>query len=149
MAVHVTFSRDGADRLRQPVDEAMVVPPEGFPADWSELVREIAALYPEVTITKRQWGAFHGTELDLQLRRRGVRSIVIGGIRTAIGVESTARTGYALGYEVVFASDAITDVDASLHDRAFAGIFPRLGRSASTSDILAALPPEPSGDGRA
>ena len=59
----------------------------------------------DLVITKRQWGAFHGTELDLQLRRRGIRCIVLGGIATNIGVESTARAALELGYELVIAED--------------------------------------------
>jgi nicotinamidase-related amidase len=139
VAVHVTFSADGADRLRQPVDEAMAVPPGGFPAGWSELAPEIAALDPEVTITKRQWGAFHGTELDLQLRRRGVTTIVLCGIATNFGVEMTAREAWQHGYNVVIAEDACSSMDLELHRFAIGRILPRISRVRSTAEIVAAL----------
>src|SRR6185503_12708318 len=85
--VHVAFSESGADRLQQPVDSPTPVPPGGMSRDWAEFTPEIARLRADVTITKRQWGAFHGTELDLQLRRRGVTTIILGGISTNFGVE--------------------------------------------------------------
>ena len=59
---------------------------------WSELADGLAAA-GDIVITKRQWGAFHGTELDLQLRRRGIRGIVLGGIATNFGVEFTGAPG--------------------------------------------------------
>src|ERR1700722_17071877 len=85
--VNVGFSPDFKDALRQPVDQPMQAPPGGFPADFMELADGLAKP-GDIKITKRQWGAFHGTELDLQLRRRGVQTIVLGGIATNIGVES-------------------------------------------------------------
>jgi nicotinamidase-related amidase len=90
-------------------------------------------------ITKRQWGAFYGTELDLQLRRRGIRTIVIGGIATNFGVESTARDAFERGYEQVFAEDAMSSVSAEAHRFAVSVVFPRIGRVRSTDEILQAL----------
>ena len=137
--VRVTFSPSGADRLRQPVDAPMVVPPGGFPADWAQLVPEIAALDAEVGIAKRHWGAFYGTELDLQLRRRGVTTILLAGIATNFGVESTAREAWQHGYDVVVVEDACTSVDAAMHRFSIQRILPRVSRVRSTADVLAAL----------
>ena len=89
----------------------------------------------DLRITKRQWGAFHGTELDLQLRRRGVTTVVIGGIATNMGVESTARAAHEHGYAVVLAEDATTGLSADMHAFAFEHIFPMLGRVAKTGEI--------------
>jgi nicotinamidase-related amidase len=86
-------------------------------------------------ITKHQWGAFYGTELDLQLRRRGVRCIVLGGISTNIGVESTARNAFEMGYELVIAEDLCAGSTAEMHAFAFKNIFPRLSRI-TTSDTI-------------
>ena len=80
-----------------------------------------------------------GAGLDLQLRRRGIRTIVIGGIATNFGVESTARDAYERGYEQIFAEDAMTSVNAEAHRFAVSTIFPRIGRVRSTDDILRAL----------
>ena len=73
--------------------------------------------------------------LDLQLRRRGVTSVVIGGIATNIGVESTARAAHEHGYAVVLAEDAITGRSAVMHAFAFDHILPLLGRVAKADEI--------------
>ncbi|MEH2290985.1 isochorismatase family protein [Nostoc sp.] len=87
---------------------------------------------------KRQWGAFSGTELEQQLRRRGVRTIVLGGIATNFGVESTARAAFDRGYELVFAEDAMSSISAEAHTFVVNNIFPIMGRIRSTEQILIA-----------
>jgi nicotinamidase-related amidase len=139
VAVHVGFSGDGRDRLTQPVDAPMVAPPGGIPADFMEFAPEIAALKADVTILKRQWGAFHGTELDLQLRRRGIDTIVLGGVATNFGVEQTAREAWQSGYAVVIAEDACASMSAEMHRFAIEKILPRISRIQSTEQIIAAL----------
>ena len=93
----------------------------------------------DIHITKHQWGAFYGTELDLQLRRRGITTLVMCGISTNIGVESTARDAWERGYAIVFAADAMASFDAAAHACAVKNIFVRLGRVRSTNEVLAAL----------
>jgi nicotinamidase-related amidase len=90
-------------------------------------------------ITKRQWSAFHGTELDLQLRRRGIRNLVLGGIATNFGVEPTARDAWQLGYATVVAEDACTSLGAPLHEFAITATLPRVSRVRMVADIVAAL----------
>jgi nicotinamidase-related amidase len=136
--VHVAFSPDGADRLRQEVDRPN--PPAPLPADWSDFVPEIASLPADFVIVKRQWGAFHGTELDLQLRRRGVDTIVLTGVATNFGVESTAREAWQHGYSVIVAEDAVSSVGEALHRFSIDAVLPRIARIRSTAQILAALP---------
>jgi nicotinamidase-related amidase len=137
--VHVGFSIDGGDRPGQNVDSPMQAPPGGYPPDFMEFVPEIAALPASVTILKRQWGAFHGTELDLQLRRRGINTIILAGVATNFGVESTAREAWQHNYSVVIAEDACSSMGADLHKFAIEKILPRLARVRSTQEILAAL----------
>jgi nicotinamidase-related amidase len=137
--VHVAFSPDGGDRLRQETDQSMPIPPGGLPADWADLIPEVRTLPAAVVITKRQWSAFHGTELDLQLRRRGVKTILLCGIATNFGVESTARDAWQLGYDVVIAEDACTSMGDNMHDFAIRHILPRVSRIRSTDEIVAAL----------
>jgi len=132
--VNVAFSPDFGDALKMPVDRPPQVPPGGFPEGWSELAEGLAEP-SDLRVTKRQWGAFYGTDLDLQLRRRGVTSLVIGGIATNFGVESTARAAHEHGYAVVLAEDSITARSAALHAFAFEHIFPNLGRVANSDDI--------------
>lgn len=132
--VNVAFSADGKDLLRQPVDEPAPMPPGGLPADFSELPAGLRQP-GDLLITKRQWSAFHGTELDLQLRRRGVRSIVLGGVATHVGVESTARQAWEHGYELVILKDATSSVAAEPHEMSMKYIMPRLGRLAADGDL--------------
>lgn len=114
-------------------------PSSPFPPDWSELVAELQPQPSDHLVTKRQWGAFHATSLDAFLREKGVTQIVLAGISTSIGVETTARSAYEHGYNVVLATDAMTDTDADAHHNSVARIFPRLGETAATDDILAML----------
>jgi nicotinamidase-related amidase len=132
--VNVDFSADGGDMLRQHVDEAPPVPAGGFPAGWSEFPPGL--MQPgDLLITKRQWSAFHGTELDLQLRRRGIRSIVLGGVSTQIGVESTARQAYEHGYELLIVKDATTSSVAEGHAMSMKHVLPRIARLVQSDDI--------------
>lgn len=135
--VHVTSSPDGKDALH-PVSDA---PPMSFTrtSDWAEFVPEMGPEPDDFIITKRQWGAFYGTELDLQLRRRDVDTIVLCGISTNIGVESTARFAFEYGYGQIFVEDASAARSAEEHDYVMKGIFTRMGRVRTTGDILEAL----------
>ena len=137
--VRVTPSPDGKDGLK-PVTDAPV-PPGGRPpaVDFAEIVPQLAPQPGDVVITKRQWGAFYGTELDLQLRRRGVDTIILAGISTNVGVESTARDAYERGYQQVFVEDAMAAREAEDHRHTVRSLFPRIGRVRSTEDVLAAL----------
>jgi nicotinamidase-related amidase len=132
--VNVAFSPDFGDALKMPVDRPPQLPPGGFPAGWTELADGLAEP-SDLKVTKRQWGAFYGTDLDLQLRRRGVTCVVIGGIATNIGVESTARAAHEHGYAVTLPEDAITGRSVETHAFAFEHIFPMLGRVAKTDEI--------------
>jgi NAD(P)-dependent dehydrogenase (short-subunit alcohol dehydrogenase family) len=134
----VTWAADFADALQQPVDRPLPGPAE-LPVEWAALPRELEQSPRDIIVTKRQWGAFHGTELDLQLRRRGIRTLVIGGVATNMGVESTARQAWEHGYEVIFAEDAISSISAQLHAFAIESIFPMIGQVRRTADVLEAM----------
>ncbi|MGD0953581.1 MAG: isochorismatase family protein [Methanotrichaceae archaeon] len=92
--------------------------PQPASPDWAEFVSELTPTPSDVVITKRQWGAFYGTELDLQLRRRKIDTIVLCGIATDFGVESTARFAYEYGYQQIFAEDAMTSRSDEQHNAA-------------------------------
>ena len=134
--VTVGPSRDSGDALRP---RAQVVRPVQWSEEFAQLVPEMAPAPGDLRIHKRQPNAFFGTELDLQLRRRGVTGIVLTGIATSIGVDTTARAAHERGYNVTFAEDAITDLDAEAHDLEIRKVFPRLGEIDSTDAILALL----------
>ena len=107
--VKVGFSADGGDVLKAIVDAPN--PPGAPPSNWLADTPELPAQPGDIHILKRQWGAFHGTELDLQLRRRGITQIVLAGISTNIGVESTARQVFELGFNQVLVEDAMSSGD--------------------------------------
>ena len=109
------------------------------PSDWAELVPELDHQPSDHLISKQRWGAFLGTSLDKDLRALGVTQIVLVGISTSIGVESTARSAYDLGYNVVVVVDAVTDRVAAAHDNSVTKIFPRLGETAFTQEVLRVL----------
>ena len=136
--LHVGGSRDGADRLSPTVDQAWPGAAT-LPPDWSDLAPELGSHPNDIVILKRQGGAFYGTDLDLQLRRRKLATIVLCGIATVFGVESTARDAFERGYEQVFAEDAMTGRNAESHANSIARIFPRMGRVRRTDEIIAAL----------
>jgi nicotinamidase-related amidase len=131
--VRVSFAADFADALNQDVDNPLggSEPPA---AGWDALVPGLAQ-EGDILLTKRQWGAFYGTELDLQLRRRGIKTVVIGGIATNFGVESTARTACELGYAVVVPKDLCSSFSDEIHKMAVEQIFPRLGRVVLSDEI--------------
>lgn len=139
--VTVDWNRGFVDALAQPVDMPMARPTDGPTDDFASILPEVGPMPGDITIVKRQWGAFHGTELDLQLRRRGVTTIVLAGIATNLGVESTARAAWEHGYSVIFAEDATASYTADMHAFAYKAIFPRIGRVSDSVSILANLSP--------
>jgi nicotinamidase-related amidase len=107
-----------------------------LPADWTELVPELGATADDHVVSKERWGAFLGTDLDAWLRGRGVTQIFLAGVATSVGVESTARSAYDLGYHVVLVLDAMTDRDLEAHRHSVEKLFPRLGETTVTADVL-------------
>ena len=114
-------------------------PKFSFPPDWTDLVPELEQHPSDHTITKQRWGAFIGTSLDHDLRQRGVTQIFLTGVATSAGVESTARSAHEHGYNVVLVVDAMTDRDPDAHRHSIEKIFPRLGETAKTDDVLKLL----------
>ncbi|MFC5911033.1 hydrolase [Streptacidiphilus monticola] len=135
--VRVTFAPDLADTV--PGRTEAPRPAAAPPAGWDVIVPELQGHEGDIHVTKRNWGAFHGTDLDLQLRRRGVTQIVLGGVATSIGVESTARAAHEHGYHVTVAVDAVADMDADAHANSIEKIFPRLGETGTTEEIVKLL----------
>ena len=137
--VRVTPSPDGKDGLRPITDAPVHAGGRSLPPDWSEIVPELEPEITDIVITKRQWGAFYGTELDLQLRRRGIETIILCGISTTMGVESTARDAFERGYNQVFVEDAMAAHEAAEHVHTVGSLFPRIGRVRNTEEVLTAL----------
>ena len=137
--VRVAFAADLADMLSPPVDQPSPRPEGGLPPDWSQLAPQLDIQPTDLVITKRQWGAFYGTGLEADLRRRGITTIVLCGIATNYGVESTARDGWERGFEIVFAEDAMTSSPPGAHAFAVETVFPRIGRVRSSQQVIEAF----------
>ncbi|MGV3769452.1 MAG: hydrolase [Sphingobium phenoxybenzoativorans] len=135
--VRVTNSEDGADALSPTTD---IVPPVAppRPSYWAELVPKLNIKDGDIIVTKRQWGAFYGTDLEMHLRRRGIKTIILTGIATNIGVESTARDAYERGFDQIFVEDATSALNAEAHKHSFT-LFGRMGRVRSTEQVLDVL----------
>lgn len=131
--VHVGFSPDFSDAPPHRVD-APLAGTGKLPEDWSDLAPGLQK-DRDLVVLKHQWGAFTGTDLDVQLRRRGIRTIVLAGIATNFGVESTLRHAWELNYDVVVPEDACTSLNPELHEMAFRHIFPRLCRITTTDRV--------------
>lgn len=132
--VRVAFNRNFKDALHLITEVSFQTANRG--PDWSDYVPQLKIQPGDILITKRQWGAFYGTELDLQLRRRGIDTIILCGISTNFGVESTARFAYEYGYNQIFVEDAMSARSKAEHNCTFKYIFPRLGLSTATEEIV-------------
>jgi nicotinamidase-related amidase len=127
------------DFLKLPVDQPHNMGDKPIPAVASEIAPSADFQPGDILLTKRHWGAFAGTDLEQQLKARGVDTVVLTGISTNAGVESTARQGTGLGFAFVLVEDACSGQDAEEHRFAFKQTFPRLARVRVTDEVIAAL----------
>ena len=130
--VNVTGRAPG--RTEQPPRNA-----QAHPADFADLLPALDRRSSDIAVTKRTWGAFASTDLETRLKALGVSQVVVTGIATGTGVEATARQAYEAGFNVTLPIDAMTDLRAQAHDYSVAHVFPRLGETGSTDDVLALL----------
>jgi len=107
---------------------------------WTDLVPELNRQESDIAVTKRTWGAFASTDLEAQLKALDVTQVVIAGVATGTGVESTARQAYEQGFNVTLALDAMTDLRAEAHDHSIRNVFPRLGETGTSQQIIDLLP---------
>jgi nicotinamidase-related amidase len=110
-----------------------------FPEGFTDLIPELDRRAGDIVVTKRTWGAFASTDLEAQLKASGVTQVVVTGVATGTGVEATARQAYEQGFHVTLALDAMTDLRPEAHEYSLASVFPRLGETGSTLDILTLL----------
>lgn len=124
------FPRVTADVERRPM---------AAPVEWTHIVPELGPEPDDVVVTKHQPNAFYGTDLEIHLRRRGIRTIVLGGISTNVGVEATARAAFERGFDQVFVEDAMAARETDLHEHAVRRFLPTIGRVRSSQEVLSAL----------
>lgn len=103
---------------------------------WADLIPELDRQPGDILVTKRSWGAFAGTDLEAQLKAKGVTQVVIAGVSTGTGVESTARQAYECGFNATLAIDAMTDPRMEAHTYSLTSVFPRLGETGTTQQII-------------
>jgi len=134
--VRVSFSDGYGDVVKVPVDSPMILPEGKMPEEAIAFDSRISPSIADVVITKRQWSAFHGTELDLQLRRRGIDTVIVSGIATNFGVEATIRDAFAYNYAPVVPEDAVSSMSAAMHRFSIDHVMPRLARVRPTAEII-------------
>ena len=108
-------------------------------SDWADFLPELGQQPSDIVVTKRTWGAFASTDLEARLKKLGVAQVVVCGIATTAGVESTARQAFEAGFNVTLAIDAMTDMHADAHRNSIAHIFPRIGETGTSAEIVALL----------
>lgn len=134
--VRVNYGQDNALQVRVPHEWNVDFAP---PAGWDEIDPRLGATDDDIVVIKHATSAFYETDLDLQLRQRGIRNLILSGITTHTGVESTSRSAYDRAYTQVFAHDAMGAVNTAQHEHSLTQIFPLMGHTASTDDIVAAI----------
>jgi nicotinamidase-related amidase len=117
------------------IDRGYTMSP-GTPDDFDAIVPELTPEPGDLVLAKPMWDPFIGTSLDYDLRQHGVTQVYVTGLMTSIGVESAARSGWNLGYNMVFITDAMTDFDEAAHRHSIEKIFPRIGESTATDTVL-------------
>ena len=135
--VVIVQASGGKISLKPPADLAM--PKLEFPPDSHEVPEALGPKDGDVVITKYNWGAFFGTSLDIQLRRRGIDTIILAGIATNYGVEGTARQAHERDYAQVLVSDAMSAFSAEEHHHSLSTEMPRIARVRTTDQVLAAI----------
>jgi len=109
------------------------------PAGWTTLVPELGVRDDEIIVTKHQWGGFYNTDLDAQLRRRGIRTLVMGGIGPHGIAPVLYPSAFERCYDQVLVEDAMTSFSAEMHQFPVQHLFPRFARIRSTAQVLEAL----------
>jgi nicotinamidase-related amidase len=110
-----------------------------LPEGWTDLIPELDRQASDIVVTKRTWGAFASTDLEARLKALCVTQVVVCGVATGGGVESTARQAYEQGFNVTLAIDGMTDVRPKVHEYSITNVFPRLGETGTTNDVIELL----------
>ena len=113
--------------------ERPVCPPD----DWGGDFYQIRPRPEDVIVTKHRFGAFENTDLELVLRSRGIRTVIMTGVATNVCVETTARQAFLKDYYVVFTSDCTATYTQPEHDAALGNIDNYFGQVATADDVVA------------
>jgi nicotinamidase-related amidase len=125
--------------LSLPADEPSRFGGQKMPEELMQIAPSAGFTEGDLLVTKHHWGAFAQTDLEQQLKSLGAELIILTGISTNAGVESTLRQGTGLGFAFVVVEDACSGQDAADHRLAFEKTFRRLARVRSTAEVVNAL----------
>jgi len=104
-----------------------------------EILDEIKPEPNDYVVPKFRQGAFSSTTLDILLRARSIDTLLLCGVRTTVGIETTVRDGRDLGYNIVLVSDCTGGVSPEDHQWTLQRIFPMLARVRTHTQVAAML----------
>jgi nicotinamidase-related amidase len=107
-----------------------------FAEEWSDLLPQLDQQPSDLVVTKRSSGAFATTDLERQLKARGIAQVVVTGVATSAGVGATACQAYEQGFYV---PDAMTDFREEAYVYRTRNIFPRVGETGPAEEIISPL----------
>lgn len=135
IVINVDFGKDGKLYPKGEVSGALIKHDMVISENWSQVVEGLI-VKDDITITKHQWGAFTGTELDNVLKSNGIDTIVLAGIATNFGIESTARQAWELGYNVIVVEDCCsTTIGSDAHYFSIEKILPIISKIVRSGSI--------------
>ncbi len=111
------------------------------PGAWNGDFYQIRPRENEVIVTKHRYGAFEGTDLDLVLRSKGIRTVIVTGIATNVCCETTARQAFLRDYYVVFTSDCTATFTPQMHETTLANIDQFFGEVATADQVMGCWQP--------
>lgn len=111
-------------------------PEKSPPPDYTKLDPALNPQPKDDRVTKHAWSAFSGTDLQARMRDASVTQLVIVGISTSAGVESTAREAYDAGFHVVLPLDAMTDQNSAAQEASVSHVFPRIAETCTSQEVL-------------
>jgi ureidoacrylate peracid hydrolase len=104
---------------------------------WGAELYRVEPAEGEPIVTKRRYSGFVDTELELILRSRGIKTLVLGGVATNVCVESTARDAYMRDYYVVLVDDCSATYSSAKHAAALGNIGDHFGLVARADEVFA------------
>jgi ureidoacrylate peracid hydrolase len=105
----------------------------------AEVAPEVAPVAGDVVIPKRRWNSFFQTDLDLQLRVRGIDTIIICGGSTDVGIASTVFAARDLDYGIVVVKDCCYSARGNNNEFFMERVFPRMGRVMTVDQTVALM----------
>jgi ureidoacrylate peracid hydrolase len=141
---------DGADNVLRLTDTDMDLKPGGGAdkpiaprfhkaSNDAEVAPEVAPQKGDLVVPKQRWSSFHQTNLDLQLRVRGIDTIVIAGGSTDVGIASTVFAARDLDYGIVVIRDGCYSARGNNNEFFLERVFPRMGRVLSVDEAVALM----------